>query len=359
MLVFWITAALLAAAAATLVLRRAPDRADAGSSPELEAYRRHLADQDELKARGLLGDAEWRAARAEAGRRLLAVERAGPEFSSPDSRLDARIVLGSLVAAGAVAIGLYAAVGAPGAPDRPYTARLREWRSSDPGSLEPPALAAVFAQLARERPNDPERWSRLGLARAQANDAMGALRAFERAVALRPNDADDWTAIGVTLTELNDGEPGADGLRAFRRALEIDPTAPGPRFYLGQVEIAQGRTARGLQLWREAAAALPADDPRRRALEQDIRRVERGSGGTAADVAAAAPADQQAMIRGMVEGLAARLEDEPNDPQGWARLVRAYSVLGDRAAQGRALARARALFRDRPADLAAIEAAAR
>ena len=39
--------------------------------------------------------------------------------------------------------------------------------------------------------------------------------------------------------------------------------------------------------------------------------------------------ERQAMIRGMVERLAARLEQQPNDKEGWARLARAYDVLGD------------------------------
>ena len=34
-------------------------------------------------------------------------------------------------------------------------------------------------------------------------------------------------------------------------------------------------------------------------------------------------------INAMVSGLAARLKANPNDPQGWLRLIRAYSVLGE------------------------------
>ena len=36
------------------------------------------------------------------------------------------------------------------------------------------------------------------------------------------------------------------------------------------------------------------------------------------------------MIRGMVEGLASRLQEEPNNLDGWLRLIRSYSVLGDK-----------------------------
>ena len=39
--------------------------------------------------------------------------------------------------------------------------------------------------------------------------------------------------------------------------------------------------------------------------------------------------DRMAFIRSMVERLADRLKDEPNDIQGWRRLARAYKVLGE------------------------------
>jgi cytochrome c-type biogenesis protein CcmH len=41
------------------------------------------------------------------------------------------------------------------------------------------------------------------------------------------------------------------------------------------------------------------------------------------------------MIAGMVDGLAQRLKDDPNDPAGWERLIRAYGVMG-RAEDARA-----------------------
>lgn len=351
MLLFWIAAALLSAAAAALVLWRARGAGEVlVEAPEAAVYRRHLAEQDELKARGLLGEAEYQAARAEAARRLLAV--AAPADIPPgDARKLGLAVLASTLGAAALAVGIYAMVGSPGSPDQPYAARLKAWTETDPATLGPAEAAAVLADLARRRPNSGEVWSFLGRARAASGDTFGAAQAFEKAVALRPNSAEDWSALGEVLTELNEGKLGPDAERAFRRALAIDPRAPGPRYGMGRAEIAAGRKAEGLKLWREALALLPAEDPRREALRREIAAAER------APAAAGVPDD--AAIRGMVQGLAARLEGAPDDPQGWARLVRAYTVLNDLPARDRALARARSLFRDRPEELAAIEAAAR
>lgn len=354
MLLFWIAAALLSAAAGALVLWRAQGAASrdvAAETAEAEVYRRHLIEQDELKARGLLDEAGWRAARAEAGRRLLAVPGAHAPTPSADPKRLRAAVLGAVVASSAVALAVYAAVGSPGAVDRPFSARLAEWRAADPSTLGPAEASAVLASIARERPQDGEVWSFLGRARAAAGDSFGAAQALERAVRLRPNSAEDWSALGEVLIELNGGKVGPDADRALRRALELDSRAPGPRYALGRAAIAEGRREEGLRLWREALSVLAPDDPRRAALAAEITAAERAP--------AAQPAPDEAAIRAMVEGLAARLETQPDDPQGWARLVRSYTVLNDMAARDRALARARTLFRDRPADLAAVEAAAR
>ena len=46
------------------------------------------------------------------------------------------------------------------------------------------------------------------------------------------------------------------------------------------------------------------------------------------------------------------------DAAGWARLVRSYAVLGDTAKMNAALEEARRIFKDKPSERAAIEAAA-
>ncbi len=56
------------------------------------------------------------------------------------------------------------------------------------------------------------------------------------------------------------------------------------------------------------------------------------------------PADRQAMIEKMVQGLAARLDQDGNDIGGWLKLVRAYSVLDRKDDAAKALAKARTQF---------------
>ena len=65
------------------------------------------------------------------------------------------------------------------------------------------------------------------------------------------------------------------------------------------------------------------------------------------------------MIKGMVDGLAARLEKQPDDAQGWARLIRSRVVLGESDKAKAALIKAREVFAGKPDELAMIGALAR
>jgi cytochrome c-type biogenesis protein CcmH len=61
------------------------------------------------------------------------------------------------------------------------------------------------------------------------------------------------------------------------------------------------------------------------------------------------PEDRQQMIRGMVENLAQRLEQNPDDAAGWERLANAYRVLGETAKADEAAKRAASAKGGKPA----------
>jgi cytochrome c-type biogenesis protein CcmH len=69
--------------------------------------------------------------------------------------------------------------------------------------------------------------------------------------------------------------------------------------------------------------------------------------------------DRDAMILEMVEGLEARLQAQPRDAEGWVRLMRSRTVLGDTAGASRAYAAARQAFADDAGERARLAEAAR
>lgn len=107
-----------------------------------------------------------------------------------------------------------------------------------------------------------------------------------------------------------------NAMAAYAKAIELSDGAPA---------IVEERD-RMIQLFRDRSTA-PAIDPETRDR-----------------IAAMSPEEQAAMIENMVEGLAVRLEQDPNDIQGWLRLIRARAVMGDLPQAQRDFETASALF---------------
>lgn len=353
MVLFWVVAGVLTAAAAGLILLRAAGAAaqDATADPSAVLYRRQLSEIDDLAERGLIGDVERKSAHAEAARRLLAAAEAPAEPWSDDPKARRGVLLAAALAP-ALALGLYLAVGAPGFADQPYAERLKAWRAASLETLSAPQIAAVLRQVTAERPNDPEGLRFLALAEAQSQNPAAAVKALRRAVALAPQRADLWQMLGESLVFQAGGKVDEAAQAAFREATRLAPADPAPRFYLAQAKLEAGQPEAAAADFRAVLAALPVGDERRSFVEAALAKAE-GRPAPRAD------SGQMAAIQGMVDGLAARLKSNPDDPDGWVRLVRAYAVLGDTKSRDAAYASARARYSAKPEVVQQLDEAAR
>jgi cytochrome c-type biogenesis protein CcmH len=349
MIAFWLVAGVLAAVAAGLILHRAAAASRAALvDPTMSLYRRQLTELDDLADRGLLAEPERKAAHAEAARRLLgAAEQPAAVWTADAS--SRRIVLIAAVVAATLAAGLYLALGAPGQPDQPFARRLASWRAADPATLGAPQMAAVLAAVTAERPRDPEAWRYRAMAQAASGDLAGATRSLREAVQLAPQRAELWEMLGEIMVDQAAGAPSPGADTAFRQALKRDPKSANARFYLARGLLLAGDRTGAVAGWRALLADMPADDESREAVERAIAEAGQPSGG----------GEQMQAIRGMVAGLAAKLQDQPDDPAGWVRLVRSYAVLGDAASRDAALKTARVRFARRPDVMADLDAAAK
>ena len=363
MIWLWIAAALVSAGLAALVVQRAARAAAAagGENPALAVYRRQMAELDDLADRGLLAEGERRSVRAETGRRLLAAAgRQEPALSAAKPG----VVLAAAAAAPMLALVVYISIGAPSLADQPFANRLAAWRASpDPAVLNPPQMAAVLTQIVKERPTDVDARRNFALAELASRQPLEAAQAAQRALALDPRRSDLWEILGDADATAANGDIGADAQAAFQKALALDPTSATARYALARARIAHGDAAGGVAEWRALEASLAPDDPRRDALGREIAYVAAHnalpvSGPEAQAGAGAGAAVGPPQIQAMVDGLAARLQANPDDPQGWVRLVRAYGVLGESDRQAAALVEARRRYAGHADVLAALAAAA-
>ncbi len=292
---------------------------------ELGIYRDQLAEIEAERAAGTLSDADAAAARLEIERRVLAASEGRKPAAAPSTALHRWVPPAIALLVPLLALGLYLRLGHPGLPAAPFVA----------GAATP----------AGERPFDVARL----LADARAR------------VAAQPDDAEAQSALGEALTLEADGTVTPSAVAAFSRALALQPGDPRALYYLGLHEAQSGDSAAALKRWRDLVERSPADAPYLPALRAEIARLARASGAPAAPadsggsampqptreqqeaMAAMTPEQRQQTIRTMVEGLAARLQDNPQDRAGWLRLANAWKVLGESANAADAYARADAL----------------
>jgi len=146
----------------------------------------------------------------------------------------------------------------------------------------------------------------------------------------RADDPQGWLIYARSLMSLGRFD---DAVTAYDRVIALTENN------LGVID----ERARAVEFVAQARGRTPPNSP------QIDARPERGP--TDADVRDAqsmSDEDRQAMIQGMVDGLAARLEESPNDASGWARLIRARQVLGQTEQAATDVADMRRIFESEP-----------
>jgi cytochrome c-type biogenesis protein CcmH len=351
MIVFALAALLMIAAVLALLLaplwrREAPPAAERRDY-DLAVHRDQLREIDRDLEQELFTVEEAAAARLEIERRMLAAA----DGAEPAARAAAGRSRMTAVAVGLflplTAVLLYLVLGSPGRPDLPLAARQSDLAQQN----DMQRLVQQLRQRLQQQPGNPEGWLLLARSYATLGQLEASADAYRRAADLTNRRADILSAWGEVLTEIDGKEIGDDARRLFEEALAQDPGEPRARFYVGAAKAQGGDLKGALDDWLALAAQSPPEAPWMPALTEQIRaaaaKLGGGAGGpSAADVDAAskmAPADRDAMIRTMVEGLAEKLRENPNDREGWLRLGRSYQVLGETEKAEDAFARARAL----------------
>jgi cytochrome c-type biogenesis protein CcmH len=166
------------------------------------------------------------------------------------------------------------------------------------------------------------------------------------------------------LTAEAGGLVTADAQAAFQRASAITPEDPRSRLFLALARLQDGDALGARDAFSALAQSLPADSPWRSAALDAVKEAEArmaaatNPGPSDADVDAAAgmsDTDRAAMIETMVASLDEKLRANPADPEGWARLVRSYVVLGKPEAAKEALGRGLAALGDGSAEAIGLE----
>lgn len=340
-MLFWILVAILTAAVAVVLILPLMRAGEAPSSPhshDIEVYRDQLDELKRDQDSGLIASDDAELARAEIARRLLAAgesDRVVTPAVSPRrgaNRLAQAFVLLCLPAVG---LCLYLLTGSPGVPAQPLAARL-----ADPNGDINVLIAKAENHLA-VNPNDGAGWDLLAPIYMRNGRIEEAVDAYDRAIRLLGPTPARLGGYAEALVVQSDGLVTTKAQEALQQALALDPNDPRSEFYLALGLKQEGKKDEALTAFSRLVATSPADAPWLPLVKQHVAELTGAAAASAAapgnpsaeDVAAAenmSSGDRQEMIRGMVESLESRLKQNPDNLEGWVRLIRSHVVLDQR-----------------------------
>ncbi len=352
-MLFWIIVAVMTAVVAAILLYpllRGARQADTSRAGEAAVYRDQLRELDRDLAGGLITAEQADYARAEIGRRLIAVSApaaAADRKGAKGHRLTEAFILILLPIIG---LCLYTMSGRPDLPSQPLAARL-----ANPGN-DMAVLVVKAEQHLAGNPDDGKGWDVLAPIYFRSERLPEAEAAYRNAIRLLGANAARLDGLAETLMAASGGIVTEDARKVLEQALQVEPNNPRASFYLALGLEQTGKADEARAAFETIARQSPADAPWLPLVNEHIAKnggtvADAGAqalgGPTTADVAAAEnmnAGDRQQMIRGMVDSLDAKLKDDPNNLEGWLRLVRSYSVINEKDRAADALKRGLAAF---------------
>ncbi|MDJ1014949.1 MAG: c-type cytochrome biogenesis protein CcmI [Paracoccaceae bacterium] len=398
-MLFWLISGAIALTVAFILANafRAAGRSDSVSpaASDIAVYRDQLAEVDRDVAKGVVTVAEAEAVRLEISRRLLDADKRNtapgtserPGFPSLGIALMAAILMGA-------GFGTYLLYGAPGLGDRPIAERLaaadaaRETRPlqdeaeerAQPFWPEAPEPTAEFAELMErlraavaERPGDLQGLRLLAQNEARLGNFSDARQAQGQLVAALGLEApiEEEIAFLDLMIFAAGGLISREAAEVLTRIEARDAERGEARYYRGLLEAQVGRPDIAFPIWRRLLETSPSDAPWVPVIRAEIQAVAAAAGidyvppdvrqPSAEDIAATeelSEEDRNAMIQGMVAGLADRLANHGGPPADWARLITALGVMGDLARADEIAREASLVFADDPEALELIRQAA-
>jgi cytochrome c-type biogenesis protein CcmH len=280
----------------------------------------------------------------EVQRRLLSVTAEAADRTTRASR-DPKLAVGIGVLLVCGSAGLYFQLGSPSLPDVPFTSRSHSAGVADAGQIDMRTAAARLAEQLKNDPNNAQGWLLYARAQSLLSNWQNAIDAYRRAIDLGATAPDVVASYGETQVLAAGGIVPPAARDAFTTALAADPKNDVARYYMALADSQAGNVHQAIDNWLGLAADLPDDAAMRQAIARRISDAAKAGGIAAPPLPKGAPpasgpteeqmaavgqlpqAQRSEMIRSMVAQLAARLQSQPDDIEGWLQLGRSYSAL--------------------------------
>jgi cytochrome c-type biogenesis protein CcmH len=248
------------------------------------------------------------------------------------------------------------------------------------------SMISRLAERLKTDTTDGEGFRMLGWSYVNTGHPAEAVTAYATAAKLLPDRADVHAGYGEAMVAVAKDVVTPEAKAEFDTAVKLNPKEPRAVFFQALFKAQNGKEREALDEWialaNDSGADLPWQDDLRKRITalaaklgvdvsgklkpagkaKPVAALPAGSPGPDAAAMQAAsklpPAQQEGMINSMVDGLAAKLQANPDNVDGWVKLIRSRVVLDDRVRAKDNLAMARKVFADKPEKLGTINALA-
>lgn len=274
------------------------------------------------------------------------------------------------------AVYLYSELGSPDIPDHP----LHERRSSQTETMSQIQVEALVAgrrqtdrqevdadfqalieqlkQKIQQTGGDARGFELLGAAQARMRNHKDAWPAFQKAYELSGYDR-------FKVMQLENMVAAADGYMSSESITLLNDIGSVDDFrvpyYQGVLQGQNGNLEEAANIWETMLDRPDLPPMLAQRLIQQIQQSRQEIGlntpvmeGVEA-IERMSPEDRAVAIDGMVAGLAQKLEDNPQNLQGWLQLIQAYAVLERDDALKSALSTAKSTFQNNPEAMQALQ----
>ena len=354
----WLLIAALSALTVVLLASGAGRTGQRARQSHVLFYAREIDELDRALGNGSIAVDDAAAQKTEMARRLLAAT-SSEERNAAGLGAVSRWFVAMLVPL--LALGIYSRYGAPMLPDLPQAERLANAEAN--GDLE--AMVYRVERHLSTKPDDAPGWKLLQPIYHSLGRFENEATAFQALIRLEGPNAEYQAGLAEALTMANGGLLTREAAEAANAALRLEPKNPKARYFAALGLAQEGKTEAARAGFESLLAESAADAPWRAAVTRELAELQKPASAVPAPSAEAAKTvleqsdeDQKTMIRGMVDGLAAKLAANPDNLPGWLQLIRARTVLAENDAARSALAEARKTFSGDGAALAKLDALA-
>jgi cytochrome c-type biogenesis protein CcmH len=357
---FWIITGLLTAIAMGFVcyplLRKSvSSRTEVDSEQTL--YKARLSEIDKDVELGRLDETSAQAARTDEARRLIkATENTRPLKVSSTNKV---LVIIAALFLPLSSLPFYLSVGSP---HEALPTSVADNSDNEPSIQE---LLAVAEKRLASNPDDTNGWKVIAPVYMRMGRFDDAMNAYENVLRVEGDSPEFLLKLADAHIEKNQGQVNAKAQQLVSRILELDKENAAAIFYTGIIALQSDNPDETMRIWQAMLDKAKGDEEWIPVIESRIAELK-----TLENTAVPLPAldeetleaaqdmsseDRLEMIGQMVSNLSEKLQEDPDDKQGWQRLITSYMVLDKKEDAQIALANAQKHFSDDSAFMQTLE----